>query len=108
MSSKIIIRGEFVYLKGAPIVARAPKKYDDPRIIDHIAPEEIQDAMIKILHFAYGLTAKDLISETARQLGYARTGPRINSALEENIDAMLSSGMIRESDGKLYCTEGND
>ena len=108
MSSKIIIRGEFVYLRGAPIVARAPKKYDDPRTIDHIAPEEIQDAMTKILHFAYGLTSKDLISETARQLGYARTGPRINSALEENIDAMLSSGMIRESDGKLYCTEGND
>ena len=108
MSSTIIVRGDFVYLKDAPIVARAPKKYDEPRTIDHIAPEEIQDAMMRILSFAYGLTAKDLIDETARQLGYARTGPKINTILDENIHAMLASGRVRESDGKLYCMEGNN
>jgi len=64
--------------------------------------------MIKILSFAYGLTAKDLIDETARQLGYARTGPKINTILDENVRAMLTSRRIRESDSKLYCMEGND
>ena len=108
LSDRIIIRGDFLYLKGAPVVARAPEKNGEPRPIDHIAPEEIQDAMMKILRFACSLTAKDLISETARQLGYARTGPRINSILEENVGAMLASGKLRESDEKLYCTEEND
>jgi hypothetical protein len=62
MSNTVIIRGDFLYLKDAPIVARAPKKYDEPRTIDHIAPEEIQDAMVKILSFAYGdLCSKRLV-----------------------------------------------
>lgn len=107
MPHNLAIRGDFIYLEGAPIKARAPKPYDEPRSIEHIAPEELQDAMIRILQFAYGLAPKDLISETARQLGYARTGPKINAILEENIRALLGSGKARESDDRLYCTEVN-
>lgn len=108
LSAEIEERGDFYYLKGAAISARAPGAYDEPRSIDHIAPEELQDAMTKILDFAYGLTPKALIGETARQLGYARTGPRINSILEENWKNMLASGALKESNGKLYCVEVND
>lgn len=106
--SEITVSGDFLYLKGAPIVARAPKNNEEPRSIEYIAPEELQDAMREILTIAYGLTPKDLISETARQLGYARTGPRINAVLEDNYRAMLARGKIKDSDGKLYCVEEND
>lgn len=108
LSGKVVERGDFFYLDGAPVFARAPRQGDEPRSIDHIAPEEIQDAIRRILSFARALTARDLVSETARQLGYARTGPRINAVLEENWQAMLCEGRIRGSDGKLYCVEGND
>ena len=58
--------------------------------------------MYRILDFAYGLHEKELFSETARQLGYARTGAKIIEVLESNYRQLLSTGRIKESDGKLY------
>ena len=104
--SRVYIKNDFVYLRDAEIKARVPKDLDDPRVIEHISPEEIQDAMCKILAFAYGLSERDLISETARQFGYARTGPKINDVLDSCCKALLTSGKIKETEGKLYCVKG--
>ena len=105
LSGFLTASGDFLYVSGTPVVARAPREGEEPRSIDHIAPEELEDAMRRILRVAYGLTARDLIGETARQLGYARTGPRINAVLEEIWRGMVASGGLREADGKLYCVE---
>ncbi len=103
MKNMIVIRNDFIYLpNNAEVKARTPKFGDEPRPIEHICPEEIQDAMYRILDFAYGLPEKELFSETARQLGYARTGAKIVEVLESNYRQLLSAGRIKETDGKLY------
>ena len=100
LKRKVELRDDFLYLSGADIQAKSPQPGEEPRVIEHISPEEIQDAMCQILSLALGLPPKALLGETARQLGYARTGPKINEILAENYKALLAAGKIKETDGK--------
>ena len=109
LNNELILDGDFWYLRNqdrSKIVARVPMREDDKRALDQICPEEIQDAMKAILKLAYGLTLEDLIAETARQFGFQRTGPKMRTILESNYETLFLAGTIKNSDGKIYLTEG--
>ena len=101
-STNMIRKGDFIYLKDSPIKAR--NHGDNPRSIDHISPEEIQNGMIRIVSFARGISIKELITETARNFGYARTGTKISESLKDNCNELISTGEFKEIDEKLYCS----
>ena len=103
LSDTVIEMDGFLYLKGRDITARVPHNGSNPRPIEHICPEELQDALYKVLSFAGALTRKDLVDETARQLGFARTGPKINDALTRECMSLERAGKIQAGEGKLFC-----
>ena len=65
--------------------ARVPAPQEVPRPIETIALEEIGAVLRVLLRAAVGMTQNEAVDETARLLGFARTGPvvkeRITSAL---------------------------
>jgi hypothetical protein len=68
----------------SPIVASA----------DRIAPHEYRLAALQIVETAVGIDREDLIAETARLLGFDRTGADLRAAIDEQINVLLKSGRI--------------
>ncbi len=88
-------RGDFVWPIGltTPIV-RAPKEGDEVRAIDHIAPEEIAEAVLLCVQEARSLTEDDLARETLKLLGYARRSKKIDEAVTSAISGLKAGGRI--------------
>jgi len=82
----------------APVV-RAPKGDDAARSIDHIAPEEIAEAAFLVAQEARSISEADLISQTAKLLGYARVTKKIDAAVTGAIEALKTGGRIVETEG---------
>jgi very-short-patch-repair endonuclease len=93
-------RGEFLWPSGlaAPVV-RAPKEGDKARAIEHIAPEEITEAAFLVAQEARSLSEADLISQTAKLLGYARVTKKIDAAVTQAIDELKTGGRVQEEGG---------
>ena len=111
LAGEITEKGDFLYLTGQTdgrirIRARVPAEGQEPRPIDQISPEEIRDAVYEIIKFAFGLSIEDVIAETSRTFGYARTSPRIRQCLRDTCSDMLDEGILREADGKICIREG--
>lgn len=84
-------RGDFLWESGKetpPI--RVPKAQEKPRPIGHVCVEERAEAAMLVLQRAMGMSLDDLIVETARVLGFSRTGDQIREALLEAV-AMLET-----------------
>jgi very-short-patch-repair endonuclease len=93
-------RGGFLWPIGlATPVVRAPKEGDKARSIEHIAPEEITEAAFLVAQEARSLNEADLISQTAKLLGYARVTKKIDAAVTTAIEALKAGGRIAESEG---------
>jgi very-short-patch-repair endonuclease len=93
-------RGDFLWPIGlaAPVV-RAPKEGDKARVIETIAPEEIVEAAFLCVQEARSLSEADLISQTAKLLGYARVTKKIDAAVTQALDDLKTSGRLREEEG---------
>ena len=88
-------RGDFLWPIGLdkPIV-RTPDEGDEPRPIEHIAPEEIAEAALVCVSEARSLSPDDLARETAQLLGFARNGAKIDEALQAAIESLHAGGRI--------------
>lgn len=96
------MRGHFVWNAGqteAPF--RVPKPYESPRPIEQIAPEEIGDAMLFCVNQAIGLERDDLIRQTAKTLGFNRTGAQINATVGAVLQSLLQKGELSERAGAI-------
>jgi hypothetical protein len=85
---KVVRRGEFLWPPGlvateAPVRTSGPG--GKPRAIDRIALEEIANALLLTLDECFSLPEETLIVQTARLLGYDRTGVLVTARLMEAI-----------------------
>jgi hypothetical protein len=94
--------GDFLWPIGlaAPIV-RAPKADDKARPIEHIAPEEIAEAAYLVAQEARSLSEVDLISQTAKLLGYARVTKKIDAAVTAALEMLKASSRVVETEGLI-------
>jgi hypothetical protein len=100
-------RGDFLWPIGlATPIVRAPKADDKARSIEHIAPEEIAEAAFLVAQEARSLSEADLISQTAKLLGYARVTKKIDAAVTTAIEALKASGRI-QAQGELVRPSAN-
>jgi len=92
-SHSISVRGDFFRPKGMkrPPV-RVPAPGDEPRSIEMIASEEIQEAAIVVLRQHFGMTRDDLVRETARVLGHTRVGRIVRSRIDPAISQLIRNG----------------
>ncbi|MEP6495551.1 MAG: DUF3320 domain-containing protein [bacterium] len=67
---------------------------------DRIAPEEYQAAVLLVLKNGLGFTREQLTTEVRSVLGFSRTGPALEEAINSSISALLTIGQLGEgSDG---------
>ena len=87
----------FIRLPGGDAVPRRPPPDAPARRIEHVADSEIAAGILLTVQRLYGAGRDDLITETARQFGYGRTGPVIRERIGRVADALLREGRLRPS-----------
>ena len=79
INQKVVVKGSFLWPPGLQHVqARIPVSGipESRRKLGHIPPEEIENAMELVAHYALGISAESLIGETAKVFGFNRLGER--------------------------------
>jgi very-short-patch-repair endonuclease len=96
-------QGDFIWSNYAQLAQppRASGSGAAARSIEQIHPDELKQALLLTVASIFGGSRDDVVSQTARNLGYQRTGPSIKQVLETAIDQMLESGDLVESFGMI-------
>ena len=84
---------------------RKPAIDSTQRSIELIPAKELETAVLLTVRAMFGGTEEDVITQTARNLGYQRTGSSINQVLDEVITLMLKRGDLEESFGMIVVNE---
>ncbi|WP_116450241.1 DUF4011 domain-containing protein [Blastococcus litoris] len=71
------------------------------RPIDHVAPEEIGNAMVALCRASAGMMADELLTQAAAIFGYKRRTPAITPALEAALKLALHRGKLTEQPSGL-------
>jgi very-short-patch-repair endonuclease len=95
-------RGDFMYPSGnRKFKPRGPQPGEKARPIEWIAIEELASAAEWLLKEEFGMPREALIRETARIMGFERTGVNVQTRLDEAIDFLLREGRVKESGGQI-------
>ena len=81
---------------------------DDPesrRDARDLPPEEVANAARYVLHQQGSLPLEDLVKETARLLGYQRTGVQVDQACRRGIDRLIEKGLVRNLEGMVVTAQ---
>lgn len=92
---------DFIKIEGCKIEPRIPGLEENPRPVEWIAVEELAAAVKWLLKTEIGMSRDILIKETARIMGYKRTGPDVQERVNESIELLLKEGRIGESDNQI-------
>jgi very-short-patch-repair endonuclease len=102
-SHKIIKRrGKFLWpinLDAPPV--RVPKSGAPPRPTDEICLEEIAEAAFLCIRDCFGLEREELITQTARILGYKQTGINVRRRIEEALKLLHKDSRIKIANGSF-------
>lgn len=79
-------------------VFRVDEQSDFKRSIDDISSYEILNAVIEVLSEQISMHTDDLVRETAKKLGYSRTGTLINSTVKNAVTLGQQNNIIKISD----------
>ena len=71
------------------------------RRADRIAPHEYRMAILRVVEAAVGIDRKDLIVETARLIGFDRTGVDLQAAIEWQITVLLNNDRLHSENGHI-------
>jgi very-short-patch-repair endonuclease len=90
--------GDFFYSNDAQLnqAARTPVDED----ITHIPPSELHQIVVRVVCH-YGGPREETITQVGRNLGYRRTGSRLQGTIGQAIDWLLEHGRLEESLGMI-------
>jgi very-short-patch-repair endonuclease len=92
-------RGPFYWRSGGELRVRSRADTGIPG--DRIAPEEYVEAVKLVLADGRAFQRQTLISETRAVMGYNRTGPVLEEAIGNVIDALVVQGLLGEASAGL-------
>jgi hypothetical protein len=102
---RINVNGGFLWSKGeGEVKVRVPIEgvRESFRAVEHIAPEEIEQAMKLVAGHSLGISEESLVSEAAALLGFKRMGENIQSKVTQIYDTMKRRGILTESSGLVH------
>jgi hypothetical protein len=82
-------------------VYRISDNESERRSAEELPPEEVAVAVHDVLFVHGSLTADDLVRETVKLLGYARTGAALDRVLRNGIRVAVSRGLASEEEGRV-------
>ena len=62
--------------------------------------------MLQVVEAAVGIAREDLLPETARLLGFDRTGNDLQKAIDKQIATLFKSAHIYSNNGHIYLHQG--
>jgi len=101
LNRKVIVKGSFLWPPELQDVqARTPVLGvpESKRKLEHIPPEEIENAMKTIVQYALGISAESLIVETAKVFGFNHAGEKSRKRFSDVYKRLLW-------EKKLICTD---
>lgn len=81
---------------------RSPSDNGMRREAEHIPVEEIANAVVDSVDRSVSVDVKDLIKSVSKELGFYRTGPKIEDAVMQGIELAEVQGRIAVDDGRAY------
>ena len=102
-SRSIRMQDEFLWRRKWQLTRkpRIPGSGSARRKIEHISPIELKTAMLMTVREMFGGSEEEVLRQTARNLGYRRSGSRITRRLSEVFAKMLNDGDLAESFGSI-------
>ncbi len=100
LDGKVIVKGHFLWppnLQNVPVRVPVVGVPESKRLLEHIPPEEIENAMKLIAQYALGISADSLIVETAKVFGFSHRGEKSRKRIYEIYKRLLL-------EKKLICT----
>ncbi|MCL1913870.1 MAG: hypothetical protein FWG10_08355 [Eubacteriaceae bacterium] len=95
----VVRKGDFFYPAiNAKIIPRA---VGNTREIKHISIDELAEAMFIIVSNSYGIMKDHLFKATVQEYGFARSGEKIQTAMQNAYKVLLNSKRAKEIDGKV-------
>lgn len=78
----------------------------DARALTDISLQEISNAMVHLAEISMGISASDIVSETARVLGIQRSSSAIVARMDAALALCLKLGRLADDGGYLKATKG--
>ena len=95
--------GTFIWLREDQL-RREPRHRPDGNI-EHYPPSELKVIVLVTAKSMFGAPRRDLLIESARKLGFTRTGGRIEEVIDSVIQSLLDEGKLGESFGNIHSTD---
>jgi hypothetical protein len=83
-------------------VFRVSEGEQERRNAEDLPPEEVANAVKEVLFHQISLPIEDLIRETVKWLGYARTGAALDKAVRNGLTEAIRRGAATEEQGRVY------
>ncbi|MFH1023654.1 MAG: DUF3320 domain-containing protein [Planctomycetota bacterium] len=83
------------------IVPRGPLQDGTVRDIDHLCDDEIEVAVVRVVRAMVGATKNEVVTTTARALGYARISDHIEKRICKSVDRLIETRKLVERVGSL-------
>ncbi|MEB3204773.1 MAG: DUF3320 domain-containing protein [Candidatus Sericytochromatia bacterium] len=100
----LVRRGDFIHREEGRVVAR--RRTDVALKADRIAPEEYGAALLAVLADGHGFDRDRLLGEVRGVLGFSRTGPQLESAIEAAMQDLLAKGVLGQGSAGVALREG--
>jgi hypothetical protein len=94
---RITLRSEFLWSNDAaevPVRVPVPTISESIRHIEHIPPEEIENALQLVAQYALSISAESLIIETGRVFGFAHLSEKIKRRIRDVLNKMVKQGKL--------------
>jgi very-short-patch-repair endonuclease len=102
------MRGEFIWPTGVrDIRVRIPNALvkQSQRKLEFIPPEEIQEAMKRIVGYAMSIPIAALTEETARLFGFSKMSEQMANSLNLQVTQMIAKGILVSKEGVLALSD---
>jgi len=104
----IYSKSEFIYSKNSKIKVRDRSSLtSEYREITHIAPEEIQKALLILIEKSFGAEEEDLIKESGALLGYSRITQNIYDVIQSNLEKLIEKNQVHLENNKVFINNEN-
>ena len=95
---------------GAAIAVRDRSKAESPglRKPEYLPPQEIREALRRLVAAHYGGAVEDLATGVARLFGFKATSAQLKAVIEAQIERLLQEGELENAGGSISCGRGLD
>jgi very-short-patch-repair endonuclease len=108
LEEELSLRTDFIWRRGQEHVTVYSRAIDYKFPPEHISPEEYAAAIISVLERRPNRMQDELVADTARYLGFARAGQKINELISDAIKRLIERDIVTAGATGLRLVNGTE